>query len=84
MYSVLVFQAEGEVVDWFSIVWVRITLLQHLYCCAQIWFCLVEASAAQVPESQLIVAAVVERFAAQCLLVVVECRPCGVAVLLQV
>ena len=43
-----------------------------------------EASAAQVPESHLVEAAHVVGVAAQRLLIVVEGRPCGVAVLFQV
>ena len=80
----LVFQAEGEVEDRLSLVGVRVALLPYLYGTAQIPFCLLEPSAAQIPQSGLVQTAHVVGVAAQRLLVVVQGRPCGVAVLLQV
>ena len=67
----LVFQAEGEVEDRLSLVGVRVALLPYLYGTAQILFCLLEPSAAQIPQSGLVQTAHVVGVAAQRLLVVV-------------
>ena len=80
----LVFQGEGQVEERFAVVGVRVALLPDADGGAQVVLRLVEASAAQVPEARLVQAAHVQRVAVQSLLVVVEGRPCGVAVLLQV
>ena len=80
----LILEAEGEVVDGLSVVGIGVATLQHLDSSAQVGFGLVEATTTQVPQTYLIVASVVHWITTQSLLVVVESRPCGVAVLLEV
>jgi hypothetical protein len=80
----LILEAEGEVVDGLAVVRVGVAALQHLDSSAQVGLGLVEAATTQVPKTYLIVATVVQGVATQGLLVIVESRPCGVAILLKV
>ena len=80
----LVLECKGQVEDGFAVVGVGVALLPYPHGLSQVGLCLVKASAAQVPQSCLVQTAHVIRVAAQGLFVVVECRPGGMAVLLQV
>ena len=82
--SRLVFQTERQVEDGFAIVGVGIAFLPDSNGTTQIVFGFVKASATQEPQSHLVQATHIVGVAAQSLLVVVESRPCGMSVLLQV
>ena len=79
-----ILQTKRQVEDGLSVVGVGIALLPYLHGFPQVRLCLVEPSAAQVPESRLAQAAHVVGVAPQGFFVVVEGAPRSVAVLLQV
>ena len=80
----LVFQAERQVEERLTVVGIGVTFLPYLYGFSQISPCLVETSAAQIPQSGLIQASYVVGVASQGFLVIVEGAPSGMPVLLQV
>ena len=81
--SAKILVSQTKVENCLAIVWIWVALLQHLYCCFQIILGFLETGAAQIPQSHLHVASIVHRIAAQSLLVVVKCTPCGMAILLK-
>ena len=83
MQTSLELQREGQIKQGFSVVRVGVALLPHTHRPAQMLFGPSEASATQIPQARLRVATHVHRIAAKGLFVVVECRPGGVTVLLQ-
>ena len=79
-----VFQRQCKVEDGLALIGVRVTLLPNLHSFTQIRFSLVETSASQIPKTHLVQTAHIIGIATQSLLVVVEGRPRGMTVLLQV
>jgi len=70
-------------IEWFTVVGVRVTLVEHLLSTPQIFLGLGKAATAEKPQSHLIQTAVVVRITTQCLLVIICRIPGGVAVLFQ-
>ena len=79
-----VFQRQCKVEDGLALIGVRVTLLPNLHSFTQIRLSLIETSASQVPKTHLVQTAHIIGIATQSFLVVVEGRPRGMTVLLQV
>ena len=84
LWTLQVFQRQCEIEDRLALIGVRVTLLPNLHSFTQIRFSLVETSASQIPKAHLVQTAHIIGIAAQSLLIIVEGRPRGMTVLLQV